>query len=62
METRQLHASSAAIARHHRRPLQARPSGAVPPGARLARSPRLVPPAAAPVASCGPSHATSGGS
>ena len=43
-------------------PRPARPSlvGAV--GTRPARAPQLAPPVSAPIASCAPSHATSGGS
>lgn len=40
----------------------ARPSRVAALGARLARATRLVPPGSAPIASCAPSHATSGGS
>lgn len=43
-------------------PRPPRPSPAAALGARLARACRLVPPATAPIASCAPSHATSGGS
>jgi hypothetical protein len=42
-------------------PRPARPSRVAALGARLARASRLVPPASAPIASCAPSHATSGG-
>ena len=44
------------------RPRPARPSRVAALGARLARASRLVPPVSAPIASCAPSHATSGGS
>jgi hypothetical protein len=42
-------------------PRPARPSRVAALGARLARASRLVPPVSAPIASCAPSHATSGG-
>jgi hypothetical protein len=45
-----------------RRPRPARPSRVAAFGARLAWAPRLVPPVTVPIASCAPSHATSGGS
>jgi Wiskott-Aldrich syndrome protein len=44
------------------RPRPAPPSRVAAFGARLARAPRLVPPVTVPMASCAPSHATSGGS
>lgn len=43
-------------------PRPPRPSSAAALGARLARAPRLAPPVSVPIASCTPSHATSGGS
>jgi len=43
-------------------PRPARPSRVAALGARLARASRLVPPVSVPIASCAPSHATSGGS
>jgi len=44
------------------RPRTGRPSMVAALGARLARASRLVPPVSVPIASCAPSHATSGGS
>jgi hypothetical protein len=44
------------------RPRPARPSRVAALGARLARASRLVPPVSTPIASCAPTHATSGGS
>lgn len=41
---------------------RARPPGVAALGARLARASGLVPPVRTPIASCAPSHATSGGS
>ena len=60
--TRQLDASPAAARRRHRRPrLQAAgPASGIPDGP--AQAPRLAPPVIAPIASFGPSHASSGGS
>lgn len=43
-------------------PGPARPSRVAVLGARLARASRLIPPVSVPIASCAPSHATSGGS
>jgi hypothetical protein len=43
-------------------PRPARPSRVAALGARLARASRLVPPVSTPIASCTPTHATSGGS
>jgi hypothetical protein len=45
-----------------RRPRPAPSSRVAAFGARLAWAPRLVPPVTVPIASCAPSHATSGGS
>jgi hypothetical protein len=45
-----------------RRSRPAPPSRVAAFGARLAWAPRLVPPVTVPIASCAPSHATSGGS
>jgi hypothetical protein len=43
-------------------PGPARSSRVAALGARLARASRLIPPVSVPIASCAPSHATSGGS